>query len=354
MSRNKRYGQQTLLPAVASMAQQPATAQSIEAFTFGEPTPVLDRSEILDYIECWNNGRWYEPPISFDGLAKSFRASVHHSTAIYVKRNILTSTFVPHQKLSREAFSRFALDYLTFGNAYLERRNSRLGSALSLQPALAKYVRRGVKFLDAYFFVRGWNDEHEFERGAIFHLMEPDINQELYGLPEYLSALQSAWLNEAATLFRRKYYKNGSHAGFILYMTDAAQNTTDVDALRKALKDAKGPGNFRNLFMYAPGGKKDGIQILPVSEVAAKDEFFNIKGVTRDDVLAAHRVPPQLLGVLPTNTGGFGAIEPAARVFARNELEPLQARFLELNDWLGEEVIVFEKYALDPAAGGAQ
>lgn len=29
-----------------------------------------------------------------------------------------------------------------------------------------------------------------------------------------VSALQSAWLNEAATLFRRKYYKNGSHAGF--------------------------------------------------------------------------------------------------------------------------------------------
>jgi hypothetical protein len=37
--------------------------------------------------------------------------------------------------------------------------------------------------------------------------------------------------------------------------------------------------------MYAPNGKKDGIQILPVSDVAAKDDFFNIKGVTRDDLL---------------------------------------------------------------------
>lgn len=324
-------------------------AQSIEAFTFGDPTSVLDRSEILDYIECWMNGRWYEPPVSWDGLAKSFRSSVHHSTAIYVKRNILTSTFVPHKKLSRDVFSRFALDFLTFGNAYLEKRSSRTGLALQLAPALAKYMRRGAD-LDTYFFVRGWREEHEFVKGSVFHLMEPDINQEVYGLPEYLSALQSAWLNESATLFRRKYYKNGSHAGFILYMTDAAQNTADVDALRTALRDSKGPGNFRNVFMYAPNGKKDGIQILPVSEVAAKDEFFNIKGVTRDDVLAAHRVPPQLLGLLPNNTGGFGAVEPAARVFARNELEPLQARFRALNDWLGEEVIVFEKYELGSPA----
>ncbi|MED5681956.1 capsid portal protein, partial [Enterobacter hormaechei] len=86
----------------------------------------------------------------------------------------------------------------------------------------------------------------------IFNLMEPDINQEVYGLPEYLGALHAAWLNESATLFRRRYYENDSHAGFILYMTDAAQKQEDVDALREALKISKGPGNFRNLFMYAP------------------------------------------------------------------------------------------------------
>lgn len=54
--------------------------------------------------------------------------------------------------------------------------------------------------------------------------MEPDLDQEIYSLPEYLSAFSSALLNESATLFRHKYYINGSHVGFIMYMTDAAQN----------------------------------------------------------------------------------------------------------------------------------
>lgn len=322
----------------------------MEAFTFGDPTPVLDGSDMLDYLECWWNGRWYEPPLNLDGLARSTKASVYLQSGLTFKRNMLSRTFIPHKLLSRASFEQFALDWLWCGNAYLERRRSRLGGTAELRPVLAKYMRRGVD-IDSYFMVRGWRDEHEFEKGTICHLREADINQEIYGLPEWLAALQSALLNESATLFRRKYYNNGSHAGFILYMNDPAQNEGDIDALRSALKNAKGPGNFRNLFVYSPGGKKDGLQVIPVSEVAAKDEFHNIKNITRDDMLAGLRIPPQLMGVVPTNAGGFGSIRDAAVVYAANELEPIQTRMLQVNDWLGEEVISFKPYELPGAAG---
>lgn len=318
---------------------------AIEAFSFGEPTPVLDGTDLLDYLECWWNGRWYEPPINLDGLARSTKASVYLQSGLTFKRNMLSRTFIPHKLLSRAAFEQFALDWLWCGNAYLERRRSMLGAAMELRPALAKYMRRGVD-PETYYMVRGWRDEHEFEKGSICHLREADINQEIYGLPEWLSALQSALLNESATLFRRKYYNNGSHAGFILYMNDAAQNEDDIKSLREALKNAKGPGNFRNLFVYSPNGKKDGLQVIPVSEVAAKDEFHNIKNITRDDMLAGLRIPPQLMGVVPTNAGGFGSIRDAALVYAGNELEPIQTRMLQVNDWVGEEVIRFKPYDL--------
>jgi len=172
-----------------------APAAGVEAFTFGDPLPVLDGRELLDYLECWLNGKWYEPPLSLDGLAKSTRASVFLQSGLNFKRNMLERTFIPHRLLSRQAFGQFALDWLWCGNAYLERRRNRLGQALALQPTLAKYMRRGAD-LETYFQVRGWKDEHEFERGSICHLREADINQEVYGLPEWLSALQSALLNE--------------------------------------------------------------------------------------------------------------------------------------------------------------
>ncbi|MWM79430.1 phage portal protein [Escherichia coli] len=250
-----------------------------------------------------------------------------------------------HPLLSQQAFSRFVQDYLVFGNAYLEKRTNRFGEVIALEPALAKYTRRGLD-LDTYWFVQyGMTTQpYQFTKGSIFHLMEPDINQEIYGLPGYLSAIPSALLNESATLFRRKYYINGSHAGFIMYMTDAAQNQEDVNNLRNAMKSAKGPGNFRNLFMYSPNGKKDGLQIIPLSEVAAKDEFLNIKNVSRDDMMAAHRVPPQMMGIMPNNVGGFGDVEKASKVFVRNELLPLQKRLQEINNFIKEGVIEFQEY----------
>lgn len=326
----------------------PAPAQSMEAFTFGEPTPVLDRRDILDYVECIDNGQWYEPPVSFSGLAKSMRAAVHHSSPIYVKRNILVSTYIPHPLLSRQDFSRFVLDYLVFGNAFIEERRGLTGKSLKLETSPAKYTRRGIED-DVYWYIQSYTQPHEFAAGSVFHLLEPDINQELYGMPEYLSALNSAWLNESATLFRRKYYQNGAHAGYIMYVTDAAQNSTDVESLRKAMRDSKGLGNFKNLFFYAPHGKPDGIKIVPLSEVATKDDFFNIKKVSAADLLDAHRIPFQLMGGKPENVGSVGDVEKVAKVFVRNELTPLQARFMELNEWAGDEIIRFEKYSLDPA-----
>lgn len=313
----------------------------VEAFTFGDPEPVLSRTTMLDMLECWHNERWYEPPVSLDGLARAFRASPHHSSAIILKRNMLAASLDPTPWLSRKAFAGMVQDYLVMGNAFVQAVRNRLGGVMRLDHCLAKFTRRGVR-PDSFWWVPGYKNEIAFEPGTVHQLMAPDINQEIYGLPEYLSALQSALLNENATLFRRRYYENGSHAGYILYATGEFANG-DVDAMREALKKSKGPGNFRNLFVHSPSGKENGIKLLPIAEVAAKDDFLGIKNTTRDDVLAAHRVPPQLLGIVPANAGGFGDVTKATDAFFELEIEPLQAAFLELNDVLGVEAVRFRE-----------
>lgn len=130
-------------------------------------------------------------------------------------------------------------------------------------------------------------------------------------------------------------------------MTDLAQSSSDVGLMRQAMRDTTGLGNFRNLFIYAPNGKPDGIKILPLGEVATKDDFFNIKKASRDNLLSAHRVPPQMMGIIPDNTGMFGDAVKVAQEFVRNELTPLQERMKEINNWLGEKVITFRPYELE-------
>ena len=338
--RARRMGRAEVSHAAAgAIDANRARPGAVEAFSFGDPEPVNSRRDILDMLQCWHNGRWYEPPISVEGLARSFRASPHHSSAILLKRNLLVRSFVPTPWLSRATFEKLVQDYLIFGFGFIEQRRSLLGTLLTLDHTPAKFTRRGVAD-GSYFYLGNGAVETEFRRGSVVQVMQPDINQEIYGVPEYLSALQSALLNEAATLFRRKYYLNGSHAGFILHATGEFSDG-DVDAIRDALKRSKGPGNFRNLFVHQPGGKDGGIKILPISEVGAKDEFLGIKNVTRDDMLAAHRTPPVLLGIVPAQGSTFGKPSEAVDMFFELEIEPIQARLLEVNDHVGVAAVAF-------------
>lgn len=129
--------------AAATNQIQHKSQASAEAFSFGDPIPVLDRRELLDYVECVQTDRWYEPPVSFDGLARTFRAAVHHSSPIAVKCNILTSTYI----LTRFSASRL-FRVLCWTIWYLvtptEKRTNRFGEVIALEPALAKYTRRGL------------------------------------------------------------------------------------------------------------------------------------------------------------------------------------------------------------------
>ncbi|WP_051229351.1 hypothetical protein [Paludibacterium yongneupense] len=166
-------------------------------------------------------GKWFEPPIGWEVLARSWRASVHHASAIAVKRNILVCTFKPHPLLCRSDFAQRVTDYLVFGNLYALEVKNRLGRTTKLDPSPARFSRRGSD-LESFCWVPSCNQE--IQRDNVIHQIKYDINQEIHGLPEYLSAMNSAWLNESATLFRRKHYLNGSHAGFILYVSEASQN----------------------------------------------------------------------------------------------------------------------------------
>jgi PBSX family phage portal protein len=320
------------------------------AFSFGDPESVLDVSDFFyEGVYVGAGQLWYEPPVPFNILAKSYHATAWHGSAIQVKRNILTSLFRSNPYLSREQFGGMVLDLLIYGNLYAEDIRGRGGRRLRIERRLAKYMRR-AQDLESYWYVPQFLNQVMIPGGRIGHVMNPDHQQEVYGLPDYIGGLQSAWLNESATLFRRRYYKNGSHAGFILYISDPATNQDDINQVRTALRESKGLGNFRNLLFYSPNGKKDGVQLIPIGEVAAKDEFWNLKNVTRDDQLAAHRIPPQLMGVVPSNAGGFGSVGEAARVFFYNELLPIQQQFDALNQWAGEPLVTFDPYPLAAAA----
>lgn len=306
----------------------------------GEPVSILDKAEIANLLACGGNEKYYEPPVKFNDISRLLLASSHHQSCLEVKKNILLSTLETTPALAFEDLEQFVQDFLIFGNGYLQLVRNKLNEPLQLKAVMAKFVRVGKK---GEFYFTAENDRRLKD---LFHWKSTDSNQNIYGIPPYLGAVQALLLNESATLFRRKYYVNGAHAGSILYFNDAGLSRDDVLAIQKELGKTKGKGNFKNLFLYAPNGRGDGLKILPLSDSIGKDEFLTIKNCSRDDVLSAHRVPPQLIGIIPTNASGFGDVEKAARVFFINEIKPLQRRLSAVNRWFGKDVLTFGEYEL--------
>ncbi|MFZ5272127.1 phage portal protein [Enterobacter asburiae] len=320
------------------------------ALTLDDPYPLRSWGDFLDCMECAENGSWYETPVSFYEIARLFGVATYHQSALYFKRNVISGCYQLHPLLTLKTVSEIALDYLVFGNAYVRVIKNRLGGVMALEHLPAKYTRRGVT-LDQYWDVQPGKDPVPYTPGSVCHIVNPEINQEIYGLPEYLAVMMSVYLNSDATMFRRNYFINGSHAGKLIYVSDALANPKQIEDLKKALSGVNGKRAFKNVLVYSAGGKKDGIQVMPFSEITAKDDFSGIKNITRNDMLAAHRVPPQLMGIIPNDASNFGDVEKAAKVFAINELYPIMSALKHLNVWLGFEVLTFAPYALAEMSG---
>lgn len=316
---------------------QSAEDWQIEEFTTNDYLDILAQ---IDY-----DSRFLTLPFSIKLIEQIEENAVYLNSALSLKRRILFSCFEKSQYLSISTLDKLAQDYLYFGNAYIEIIKNKLGELLRLEHLPAKFMRKDKK--GDFFHILNQEKPIKYKKDKIIHLLEPDINQEVYGKPDWLAVVTSALLNHSASRFRLRYYENGSHAGYILYVTDAANSEEDIENLKTALKASKGPGNFKNMMIYAPNGKKDGLQVIPISEVTAKDEFFNVKKVSRDDQLAATRTPPNLIGVVPENTGGFGSVYDAAKVFNRNEINPLQMVFAQINNFLNKEIIKFKPYLIE-------
>jgi PBSX family phage portal protein len=307
---------------------------------FGEPESVLN-SDISDYVETYLIDGYFEPPVSFEGLAKTLRANAMHSSAIYAKRNMVSAAVELTGKLSKRDFNRFLFDFGVFGNAYLLKVTNGLGE-ISFKHLPAMYIRRREK--ENCYSYKTENQTIDYKENTVFHLMEYDVTQEVYGIPQYFASLSSVWLNEDATLFRRKYYLNGAHSGFLLYMNNPNLTDAQEQDIKIKLNSAKGLGNFKNMFVNGKGKDKEKPELIPVGQLDAKDEFSKMKNVTTGDILSAHRIPLDLMSIVREGFSPVGDLNKVDKMFHKNEIKPIGEILLELNDFAGFEVLKMKEY----------
>lgn len=309
------------------MNTPPLTAASPEAqvFSFGDPEAVITE-QWLDYLSSASNGDYYEPPLPRVQLAKVAKATAHQGAAIQFRRNMLAMTLQANDILSNVEARRAAYNFVAIGDCHLQAHRNGLGRIVRLSALPSVNMRRLDAPEERYGMLQRDGTLVKFKHGEVINIRQDDLLQSLYGVPDWICGLHSVLLNEDSTLFRRRYYKNGAHAGYILVANEQMDPETEK-SLTSALKSTKGIGNFRSMYVSFPRGSKsrEPIKLLPIGDVATRDIFAEVKKITRDDTLAMHRLPPALAGMAPEGGAAFGDIEKTARVYGSLEIGPWQA-----------------------------
>ena len=279
-------------------------------------------SWLTDYSELHynENDDFWEPPLSMEGLSILAHSNAYHGSLLIARSNYVCARLIKGA-LKKNLFQQFGRDYIQFGQAALLKLRDHFGRCIGLFPLPAMYLR---KRKNGDFWLLGREGTKRlYKQNDVIFLAQYDPKQQVYGIPDYIGGLQSTLLNKDSTSFRRRYYKNGAHLGFILYSRDSKLKPEDEEMLKTAIASAKGVGNFKSMFINIPGGCEKGVEIIPIGNIATKDEFNSIQTVTSQAILVSHRFPPGKGGIIPTNTGGFGDPEKVGREYLKDETLPI-------------------------------
>ena len=317
-------------------------AGSAVQFEFGDPEPVVNGLADVLGVYYYDEADYYTPPILPSGLDTLARKNGIHRRCINFKVQQASICYQPQTNgLPKRDFARCARDLQTFGYFFVQRITGVLGNVLGYRhlPALNMRVRPRGGFC---MLINGSFERVDFQPGEVLMGMQYDTGQSVYGVPDWIGGLQDVFLSSESTLFRRRYFKNGSHMGYILYTTDAKMDKDQEKAISDAVARSKGPGNFRSMYLNIPGGDKDAVKLIPVGDIGQKDEFNTIKTISKNEILIAHGMQPALAGMAPDNAGGFGDIEKIQRFYRQNEVRAQVEPFMEMNDILGRRVFDFD------------
>lgn len=293
--------------------------------TTDTPMPVLITNSYYQDVQYSGNNDYWEVPIDRLDLANLATMCAQHGGLLKSRANMLMTDYRGGGLNWQQMLQAF-YDFLLFGDVAIAKIRNGWGEVIELLPLPSMYLRRNK---EGEFVILEKENQLIYHPDDIIFLRGHDPQQQIYGLPDYISGMHAALLNAEANIFRRRYYHNGAHLGGIVVTSDPAMTDEMEDEVADKIEESKGIGNFKMMYMNITGAGEKAVQYIPIGDLSAKDEFANVKNITAQDVLTAHRFPAGLAGIIPQDGAPMGDPEKARDVYRKDEVTPLQRLFVD-------------------------
>lgn len=309
-------------------------------------------------------GKIAAPPYSFSALLDFYEDNTWHQACVNIKAALVCGSWnivgisqdqKPDDEFNTlqefintpnsagdmfyEILNRFWVDQETIGNSYFEIVRNR-GRIMAEMYHVPGHTIRKAKTDPGYYQIRGsgiqaemtyfkkWADTKDTKEAKteLMHLMNYFPASSYYGLPDFITALGAMILDRNMVLFNNNFFDNSGMIGSILFVKGAQLDPMARTELKNMIrKNFTGVDNAHRFALIDGVNKDADIKIEKVME-SVRDISFHLGRLdNRDEIIAAHHVPPKLLHI--AQAGQLGAVQDGwnqMKMFKQFEIGPSQ------------------------------
>ncbi|WP_297961999.1 phage portal protein [uncultured Campylobacter sp.] len=273
-----------------------------------------------------------EPFCAPEHLLGLFYANTYHRRAIQLKASLLSNVqdgeaLEGMAGTPKDFLYAFILNLEIFGNAYLEIA----GRNLYILPSVEARVDKNK---EVFQVKNGRKIALNARQLAYYSPMS-----RYYGEPDYLGALLAIMTNQKADSFNNAFFENSARADTAIIFENSEPDEAQLNAFRDFFGvNFKGHQKAHKTLVLTANGENAKVRIEDLSKVE-DISFEKLKNLNRDEIIAAHGVPPRMMGIINASQLGGGG-EVAQQLHSFNELTiiPKQKQIEWFFDSLGFKI----------------
>lgn len=273
-----------------------------------------------------------EPFFDFNALLDLYYSNTYHRRCILLKASLLSNTLDEKALLNQNITPKdflfaFILNLEIFGNAFIEICKNKL----YILPSIEARINKNREIFQV--------KDNEKQPLNAKHLFYYSPKSRFYGEPDYLASLQNILINAKADAFNSSFFSNSARADKAIIFEGGSPSQEQIKAFEEFFStNFKGYQNSHKTLIVTSDDENAKIRIEDLSKTDDLS-FKDLKNLNRDEIIAAHGVPPRMIGVI--NAGGLGGGgELIGQLHAFNELTiiPKQKQIEQFFEKIGYEI----------------
>lgn len=313
---------------------------------------------------------YVEPRISFDKQLDFYDYNVWHKRCVLLKASVIAGlgwdlvtdeedkdpdqdykkikqlldnpNNKPDESFSETCF-RMLVDYGATGNAFLETPRNLKGEIVELYHARAATVRRDKDIRNGGYW-QGTNLQQKKNHFANFgspfkgtdenemlHYYRYDPKSDYYGIGDWFPALADMLMDRNIAEYYINLFDNQLTARFAVLVEGGKLSDKALKSIKNFIKNKHSGIDNAGGTLYLNSESKDvriKIEKLSVDFSEDNNGNTNLRNQARDTVIAAHGVPPRMVGVMEAGQlGGGGEVSGQLHSWKENDINPRQSNF---------------------------